>query len=79
MSLPSLISYNVACKDGYPKNYWKACSLSCKNLKSQNGCDKKWSQILKGTCKTNVPKWHHGQYVNQYCKRTCEQCSMEII
>ena len=66
---------DIACKDSYPKNYWKRCSVSCAKLKARGACRKKWNQVLTGNCKRVVPAWHRNRYVNQYCKKSCGGCS----
>ena len=70
-----MIFYDIACKDSYPKNYWKRCSISCAKLKTRGACRKKWNQVLTGNCKRVVPAWHRNRYVNQYCKKSCGGCS----
>ena len=72
------IIYHIACRDEYPRNYWKRCRLSCAKIKAKGGCRKKWVQILKGKCKLSLPKWHRNRYVNQYCKQTCMKCGKRV-
>ena len=73
-----LIINHVACRDTYPKNYWKRCRLSCEKIKARYGCRKKWDRVLKGKCKLSLPKWHRDRYVNQYCKQTCMKCGRRV-
>ena len=75
MNYEKLIFYDIACKDSYPKNYWKRCSVTCTKLKARGACRKKWNQVLTGNCKRVVPAWHRNRYVNQYCKKSCGGCS----
>ena len=70
--------YNAACKDNYPKNYWKRCSGNCASLKVKGACTKKWNNVLTGNCKRTIPAWHRNRYVSQYCKKTCGRCSKII-
>ena len=69
---------NEACKDNYPKNYWKRCSLNCARLKARGTCTKKWNNVLTGNCKRTIPAWHRNRYVSQYCQKTCGRCSKII-
>ena len=71
--------HDIACKDNYPKNYWKKCSVSCAKLKARGACRKKWNQALTGNCKRVVPAWHRNRYVNQYCKKSCGGCSKKAV
>ena len=72
----------IGCKNTYPKGYWKTCQKqfgSCNQLKQRGKCNLKWSDILKGKCKNQVPAWPRSQLVKQYCKKTCPGCSKKII
>ena len=71
--------HDIACKDSYPKNYWKRCSVTCAKLKARGACRKKWNQVLTGNCKRVVPAWHRNRYVNQYCKKSCGGCSKKTV
>ena len=62
------------CLDIYPPRYWSHCSTGCRWMKKQNGCRKKWSQVLSGKCRNALPGWHKNRNVNQYCRKTCNVC-----
>ena len=70
---------DLACKDSYPKNYWKRCSVNCAKLRARGACRKKWNQVLTGNCKHVVPAWHRNRYVNQYCTKSCGGCSKKTV
>ena len=69
------LRFCIVCYDNYPKNYWKACTVTCPTWKTRGKCWQKWSQVLTGTCKTNIPNWHRNRRVHQYCTPTCGTCS----